>query len=545
MRVPRRIVGAACALALVTGSTWAARSAEAAVDYGTVPEWLTYDRPAEFDVVSEEIRVPMRDGVGMRCTKVSPARGKAIDAGKRPVVITNFFAYRVLQRVAFSEMAEGLAKRGYVTLSCSPRGSGGTAGEWAPFEAQESKDNYDLIEWAGVQPWSTGRVGQTGISYGGISTMKALATNAPHLKAAVPVVAYNEVYREMVYPGGARGATLRWWPALTWATSVSDQAPDDSAGSLAHFAAFEKRAQDHPLYDNYWKSLAIDTAAVDRSNVPTLAIGGWNDLFPQGTVRNYLGAKDQTTLLMLPGAHGEFAPGVPQFQAGLNAMLSWFDTHLMERQDVPQPGAKVTSWELPRLSGGWVEMPDYPARTKREPLLDPESSYTVNPYDNGCSCVEHGVYSSTDFPFNDQRVYDLGRLTYDQERLGDAWLIVGAPVAHLRAALSAPKGNLVVRLQDVGPDGTSTVITTGWLNAEHRLGHDRLAPIEPGKIYDFRVELWPTHWRLAGDHFLRISVSSGDIQHIEPTAPPGSTVTVYGGKGGSSIDIPYRKDGRS
>ncbi|MGQ0844760.1 MAG: CocE/NonD family hydrolase [Sporichthyaceae bacterium] len=542
MSALRRLTGSVFALALAVGASGlvspAARAADApAARAADAPAWLSYERPREFSIVVEEVHVPMRDGVGMRCTKIAP-----VGPDRRPVVIANFFAYRALQKVAFSEMAEGLAERGYATLSCSPRGTGGTPGVWAPFQEQESRDNYDLVEWAGTQPWSTGRVGQTGISYGGIATMKALATNPPHLKAAVPVAAYNEVYREMVYPGGARGTTLRWWPGVTWATSTVDQSPVASAQSLPHFAAFEQRAREHPLYDGYWRSLAIDTGAVDASDVPTLAIGGWNDLFPQGTVRNYLGAKDQTALLMLPGAHGEFAPGLPQFQAGLNAMLSWFDTHLMQRQDVPQPAAKVTSWELPRLTGGWTELADFPAATTRV-ALDPtgaEHGFVVNPYDNGCSCIEHGLYNSTDFPFNDQRLYDRGRARFDQAPVAADAVIAGAPVAHLRAALSAPGGNLVVRLQDVAPDGTSTVVTTGWLNAEHRLGHDVLAGVEPGKAYDFRVELWPTHWRLRAGHFLRVTVSGGDVQHIEPTAPAGSTVTLFTGAGGSSVDVPFQ-----
>lgn len=545
----RRVTGAACALALLGAPSVLPTAPALASGYGGsgagTPAWLTYTRPAQFSTVSEEIAVPLRDGSTMRCTKISPAEGVAPVPGKHPVVLTNFFAYRALQQSAFKPMSDGLAERGYVTLSCSPRGSGGTAGDWAPFQSLEARDNYDVIEWAAVQPWSTGRIGQTGVSYGGISTYKAVSTNPPHLKAAVPVVAYNEVYREMVYPGGIRGTTLRWWPAVTWATSTADQTPDVALSSFPHYASFEAKAQEHPLFDSYWETLAVDIKAVDRSNIPILAIGGWNDLFPQGMVRNYQGAKDQTTLLMLPGAHGEFAPGVPQFNAGLSAMLSWFDRHLMQLPGTPMPGAKVTSWELPRLRGSWVEMADFPTQSVPIPLGERKSqtssSFLVNPYDNGCSCVEHGLYNSTDYPINDQRVYDQGRVRFDQAPVDQDVLIVGSPVAKLRAALSTPKGNLVVRLQDVAPDGTSTVITTGWLNAQHRRGYDSFASIKPGQPYDFTVELWPTHWRLRAGHFLRITVSSGDIQHIEPTAPLGSTVTVFGGRDGSMVAVPFQK----
>ena len=81
-------------------------------------------------------------------------------AGKHPVVVTDFFAYRLLQ-YATTGLPEPLAERGYVTLTCSPRGSGGSSGAWRPFEQQESQDNYDLIEWAAAQPWSTGKITST------------------------------------------------------------------------------------------------------------------------------------------------------------------------------------------------------------------------------------------------------------------------------------------------------------------------------------------------------------------------------------------------
>ena len=545
-----RIGGALCALALVAGSALVSTpAADAAATRpavsGATPVWLGYDRLPTFQAVSTEIRVPMRDRTMMRCTLVRPGLAGVPLGDKRPVIVANFFAYRVLQPVI--AMAEDFAKRGYVALSCSPRGTGGTPGEWRPFEAQETRDNYDLIEWAAVQPWSTGKVGQTGISYGGISTMKAVSANPPHLEAAIPIVAYQDMYREFSYPGGIRSTTMRWWPYFTWGTSIADQSPAVSAGTLPQFADFENRAAAHPLHDSYWKSLAIDIKAADASNIPILHVGGWNDLFPEGTVRNYLGTKDQSHLLMLPGAHGEFLPGVPQFESARGGMLAFFDRILMGRQDAPLPGSKVTSWEMPRGTGGWFEMNSYPSgKPSTLSLAGPQGNavasqftYTANPFDNGCACLEHGLYNSTEYPLNNQAVQDTQRVQFNGGPTDGSVVIAGAPVARIKAAFSTPDGVLVVRLQDVAPDGTSTVITTGWLRASHRFGHGSAVPVSPGAPADYTVELWPTHWRLAPGHSFRITISSGDVQHIEPVATPGSTVTIFAGKGGSTIDIPF------
>jgi uncharacterized protein len=119
-------------------------------------------------------------------------------------------------------------------------------------------------------------------------------------------------------------------------------------------------------------------------------------------------------------------------------------------------------------------------------------------------------------------------------------VIVGTPVMNLSAALSTPDGNLVVRLEDLAPNGTSYVITTGWLRASHRLGHQNPKALDPNRPYDFTIPMWPTDWNIKKGHYLRVTISSGDLQMIEPTAQKDSTMMVYAGKYGSSIDLPVQ-----
>jgi putative CocE/NonD family hydrolase len=53
---------------------------------------------------------------------------------------------------------------GYVHVIATVRGTGGSAGTFGCFDAQERRDMYDLVEWAAAQPWSDGNVGMVGIS---------------------------------------------------------------------------------------------------------------------------------------------------------------------------------------------------------------------------------------------------------------------------------------------------------------------------------------------------------------------------------------------
>ena len=48
---------------------------------------------------------------------------------------------------------------GYVCVRVDSRGAGRSPGYIQHFSPRETKDFYDCIEWAGVQPWSNGKVG--------------------------------------------------------------------------------------------------------------------------------------------------------------------------------------------------------------------------------------------------------------------------------------------------------------------------------------------------------------------------------------------------
>src|SRR5260370_420977 len=75
----------------------------------------------------------------------------------------------------------------------------------------------------------------------------------------------------------------------------------------------------HPDYDDYWKHLSIEEYHA-RITVPALNIGGWYDIFLGGTIRNYLGMREQGAtqearrgqkLLIGPWQHGASrGPGI-------------------------------------------------------------------------------------------------------------------------------------------------------------------------------------------------------------------------------------------
>src|SRR5688572_2880621 len=106
----------AVVIALVAASTSGTLVGAAAGS--SEPAWLRYDRPATFQAVTAEIQVPMRDGVWMRCTLVRPGKDGYAADGPFPALVSNFFAYRALQKATFGKQAEFFATRGYAVLVC-------------------------------------------------------------------------------------------------------------------------------------------------------------------------------------------------------------------------------------------------------------------------------------------------------------------------------------------------------------------------------------------------------------------------------------------
>jgi predicted acyl esterase len=107
---------------------------------------------------------------------------------------------------------------------------------------------------------------------------------------------------------------------------------------------------------------------------------------------------------------------------------------------------------------------------------------------------------------------------------------------HLRAALSAMDGNLVVKVEDVAPGGAVHQVSVGYLKASHRLSQSTPTAVVPNQPTDFMISVWPTDWRFPKGDRLRLSITSGDYPKIAPDAPNG-TVTVLTGQGGSFVDL--------
>ena len=135
------------------------------------------------------------------------------------------------------------------------------------FSPRETQDFYDCIEWAGVQPWSNGKVGLNGISYYGINQWQVASLQPPHLAAMCIWEGAADWYRDMTHHGGISrrsgrtGTTCRSRPCSTGGRARQAQPGARRAGVRAGDA----------VRGGSWRRTAAISAAISspiRSTTP-------------------------------------------------------------------------------------------------------------------------------------------------------------------------------------------------------------------------------------------------------------------------------------
>lgn len=166
----------------------------------------------------------MRDGVGIAVDVYLPPqaeRGERVPAIVhqtryfRGVELRSWFARAGFQRVfeANAPLRQRFLDAGYAWVSVCARGSGASHG-WrlCPWSPDEVADGAEVVDWIIAQPWSTGVVGATGVSYAGTAAEMLLVNQHPAVKAIIPRFSLFDVYPDIAFPGGIQleSFTSRW-----------------------------------------------------------------------------------------------------------------------------------------------------------------------------------------------------------------------------------------------------------------------------------------------------------------------------------------------
>jgi putative CocE/NonD family hydrolase len=529
--------------------------------------------------VDRQVRARMPDGVELGTVVVRP------DAeGKFPAIMS-YSPYRSLSLVKseyddrdYDNTKDGpsyFAEHGYAVVYYDVRGTGNSGGSSPDMYAdKERRDGYDMVEWIASQPWCDGNVGMWGFSYSGVDQWQVGVQNPPHLKTLIVGSANTDVYLDWNYPGGV----LRPFMFVSYSPDMlaANFAPPmlDMVGSKWAEIWNERLENNVPwgvgyiqnqVDSTYWhhKSLA---PGYDRIKVPVLLWSGWADWYPTPILRAFSNIKVPKKVFVGPWAHywPDMARPGPRID-WRNIMLSWFDQWLKGKStrvmDTPSVVLFVRKYKEPSEryydedAGFWRYENEWPlARTQSKPMfLRPDAALAAEADGKGSDQhdlytykpsvgMNAGIHSGGGIPpwgyQLDQRRDEAYSLTYTSSPLEQDLEVTGDPQAILYVSSSAKTAYFNVTLTDVAPDGTSKWVTNGSLLATHRDSHAQPEPLEPGKVYELKIDLLAASYVFSAGHRVRFDIASANFQNAWPTAESAVNTVYRNSKYPSRVVLP-------
>jgi predicted acyl esterase len=427
---------------------------------------------------------------------------------------------------------------GYACVRVDSRGAGRSPGRIDHFSPRETRDFYECIEWAGVQPWSSGKVGLNGISYYGINQWHVASLQPPHLAALCVWEGAADWYRDMTHHGGIlctfwanwfdmQVKTVQYGLGTRGPTSRIDGSLVCGDETLSDRQLQQNRCDfgddilSHPLDDEYHKARSPQW---DKITQPLLSTANWGGqgLHPRGNYEGFVRAASKDKWLE---AHGIEHWTHFYTDYGRKLQLRFFDHFLKGKGDWKnQPKVQLqvrhTDKFVERHENEWPI-----ARTKWTKMhLQRDFSLKGSPGGEGTvsfDAMGDGV-------------------TFMSEPLEKHTEITGPLAAKLKVSSSTEDADLFLvfrvftadlrEITFMGAIDPHTPIAQGWLRASHRKldaklstpyrpyhTHDERQPLKKGEAVEVDVELWPTSIVVPAGYRLALSVRGKDYEWQKST----------------------------
>ncbi|MCK8613863.1 CocE/NonD family hydrolase [Gordonia sp. C13] len=490
-----------------------------------------------------------------------------------------------------------LVRSGYTQVVVDVRGTGFSQGKWDVFQDREQRDTVEVIDWASKQRWSNGKVGMSGVSYSAINQIQAANKNPKALKAIFPVEPGGDLIRDIVAPGGALGVGfLPLWLTLVNTTKMVPNVASMLNGTFDWKWLADRIADPLTFYPQLLAGLFTPdiasvppelkelletdsgprTAWLDRAEkitTPTFIYGGWFDLFTNSEVRMYNKIPlppGKKQLIMGDGYHLTIGGG-QQGRAGTPPRLdvlqkAWFDKWLKGIDNGIDSYGPVN---LKQVGDSWITAQQFPRagmerqrlylsdrRSGTAPYAVRDGSLTPTaPQSRARMTIAPGLapVCSRDaaqqmagalaiFPgcSDDARISERAALSFTTPPLTTTRSVSGYSNVRLNTVLDATDGYWTATLNDVAPDGTSKVITSGQVVSSLR-GYDRAASqfapngdvidpfynltlstrqrVAPGRPVSVDIGLLPTEAIVKPGHRLRVDVFAMNFPRGLPLRP--------------------------
>ncbi len=117
----------------------------------------------------------------------------------------------------------------------------------------------------------------------------------------------------------------------------------------------------------------------------------------------------------------------------------------------------------------------------------------------------------------DVLVYSTPPLDRDTE-------VTGPITVTLYASSTAPDTDFTAKLVDVEPCGYARNLTDGIIRARYRTPRTAASLIEPGRVYEYTIDLWATSNLFKKGHRIRLEVSSSNFPRFDRNANTGEPI---------------------
>ncbi|MEH2470666.1 putative acyl esterase [Nitrobacteraceae bacterium AZCC 2161] len=430
---------------------------------------------------------------------------------------------------------------GYVVVRVDSRGAGRSPGYLDHHSLRETKDFHDCIEWAGVQPWSNGKVGLNGISYYATNQWRVAGMAPPHLAAICVWEGYADRYRDATHHGGIACTFQKNWQEMQ-VKSVQHGRGDNGPRSpitnetvcgpptFSDEQLNQNRSQLWPeIIDNPFDSEFYTVRSADwwKVKVPLLSCGNWGGqgLHLRGNLQGFVhAASDQKWLEMHGGSHWALF----YTDYGVYLQKRFFDYFLKSKRNgwdkqprvqlqIRHPGEKFVlrheaEWPLARTQ--WTKVYLHDANLREDA---PKGDAQQISFD----AKGHGVtFHAPPLPVPMEITGPLAAKLFVSSSTADADLF-------LIVRVFDPKGAEVVFQGALDPH---TPVAQGWLRASHRTLeparslpyqpwhlHTEKRALTPGEVYELDIEIWPTCIVIPAGYSYGLTVRGTDYEYDGPT----------------------------
>jgi uncharacterized protein len=497
-----------------------------------------YERAMDYKGIREmTFYVPMDDGIRLAVNVYLPKKLKKGE--KLPTVL---YQTRYWRAVGFKWPFKWFMKMvpstpnfdpldfvryGYALVTVDVRGSGASEGHkmLTSADMREVLDGKNILDWIIAQDWSDGKVGSTGVSYIGNTSLYLLYNQHPAVKAIAPTYSLWDLYDDVSAPGG-----LYFHQFLSGYGDFCeglDQGvlPEHRRKGAAGVATYGvqrvkgySKKDMQPIWDTHTcniyqreeggtASFSDDTFTIDGSfyvkdvlsphllkdrikgaGVPIYSWSGWWDAaFAQAAVRQFINLDHGANRIRLgPWNHGGGAnvspnnAGVSQFD-DVKEIVRFFDHHVKGMDNGLDRSPRIHYYTM--VENRWKSADTWPPKAHRTPFhlsasgvlstaqgtTEGFTTYQVDTaHGLGPGCRWNFNTTSVGNTYKDETSADSITLVFTSEPLKEATEVTGHPQVNIYLKSSTPEGSIFAYLEDVDENGKVWKVTDGQLSFIHR-----------------------------------------------------------------------------